>query len=134
MARMDEGYDIVIGSRALPGAQIEVHQPWYRENLGRLFNVAVRTLVVPGLHDTQCGFKLFSAAAAESTFGSARLDGFCFDVEALFIARKRGFRIAEIPVTWRNDTATRVTTLRGAQAFLDLLRIRTNDWRGDYET
>ena len=134
MARMDEGYDVVIGSRALPGAQIEVHQSWYRENLGRLFNVAVRVLAVPGLHDTQCGFKLFSAAAAEGAFGSARLDGFCFDVEALFIARKQGFRICEIPVTWRNDTATRVTTLRGAQAFFDLLRIRANDWRGRYQT
>jgi dolichyl-phosphate beta-glucosyltransferase len=106
----------------------------FRENLGRLFNVAVRALALPGLHDTQCGFKLFSAAAAEGAFGSARLDGFCFDVEALFIARKRGFRICEIPVIWRNDTATRVTTLRGAQAFFDLLRVRANHWRGRYET
>jgi dolichyl-phosphate beta-glucosyltransferase len=128
---MDEGYDVVIGSRALAGARIEVHQPRYRESLGRLFNLLVRWLVVPGLHDTQCGFKLFTGEAAR-VFEVARLNGFCFDVEALFVARRRGLRIAELPVTWRNDAATRVTTLRGALAFGDLLRIRWNAWRGRY--
>ena len=90
---MDEGYDVVIGSRALPGARIEVRQPFYRENMGRLFNLFVRALAVPGLKDTQCGFKLFTAAAAEAVFSAARLDGFSFDVEALFLARKKGYRI-----------------------------------------
>ena len=121
---MDEGYDVVIASRALPGSNVEVRQPWYRENMGRLFNFCVRVLALPGLQDTQCGFKLFSAEAAEKAFEPARLDGFSFDVEALFIARRRGFRIAEVPVTWRNDAATRVGTLKGAVAFLDLARIR----------
>jgi dolichyl-phosphate beta-glucosyltransferase len=132
LSRMDEGADVVIGSRALPGARIEVHQPRYRESLGRLFNLLVRWLVVPGLHDTQCGFKLFTEQAAR-VFEVVRLDGFCFDVEALFVARRRGLRIAELPVTWRNDAATRVTTLRGALAFGDLLRIRWNAWRGRYQ-
>jgi len=131
-ARMDEGHDVVVGSRALPGSRIEVRQPWYRENSGRLFNVFVRALAVPGVMDTQCGFKLFSAAAARDVFSAARLDGFSFDVEALFLARKKGYRIAEVPVVWRNDAASRVSLLRGFLAFPDLVRIRTNDWLGRY--
>ena len=130
--RLDEGYDIAIGSRALPGADIQVHQPWYRENAGRVFNLMVRLLVLPDLHDTQCGFKVWSAAAAQEVFSAARLDGFCFDVEALYLARKGGRRIAEVPVTWRNDAGSRVGTLRGMAAFLDLVRIRVNDSRGVY--
>jgi dolichyl-phosphate beta-glucosyltransferase len=133
LAKMDEGYDVVIASRALPESNVEVRQPWYRENTGRLFNLCVRMLALPGLQDTQCGFKLFSAAAAEQSFAPARLDGFSFDVEALFVARRRGFRIAEVPVTWRNDEATRVDTFKGAVAFLDLARIRLNDLRGTYD-
>jgi dolichyl-phosphate beta-glucosyltransferase len=132
MAKMDEGYDIVIASRAMAGANVEIRQPWFRENMGRLFNLCVRVLAVPGLEDTQCGFKLFSAAATTQAFTNARLDGFSFDVEALFVARRRGCRIAEVPVTWRNDEATRVDTFKGAVAFLDLARIRLNDWRGAY--
>jgi dolichyl-phosphate beta-glucosyltransferase len=132
MAAMDEGHDVVIGSRAVPGADIQLHQPWYRENMGRVFNLFVRLLALPGLHDTQCGFKLFSARAAEAVFSAALLDGFSFDVEALFVARKRGYSIAEIPVTWRNDAATRVGLWHGFLAFPDLLRIRVHDWRGRY--
>lgn len=131
-AKMDEGYDVVIGSRGVPGARIEVHQPWYRENMGRLFNLFVRMMTVPGLRDTQCGFKLFTAEAADTVFSASRLDGFSFDVEALFIARKRGYRIAEIPITWRNDAASRVSLWGGFRAFPDLLRIRVNDWAGRY--
>ena len=132
MARLDEGYDVAIASRALPGSNIEVRQPAYREAMGRLFNVCVRVLAVPGLHDTQCGFKLFTAEAAAAAFEPARLDGFSFDVETLFIARRRGFRIAEVPVTWRNDETSRVGPLNGFRAFLDLGRIRVNGWRGRY--
>jgi dolichyl-phosphate beta-glucosyltransferase len=133
MEYMDGGYGVVIASRALPGANIEVHQPWYRENMGRFFNLCVRALALPGLQDTQCGFKLFSAQAAEDAFGPARLDGFSFDVEALFLARRKGHRIAEIPVTWRNDAASRVSSLKGFLAFLDLLRIKSNAWMGRYD-
>jgi dolichyl-phosphate beta-glucosyltransferase len=132
MARLDEGYDIAIASRALPGSNVEVRQSAYREAMGRAFNVCVRVLAVPGLYDTQCGFKLFTAAAAKASFQPARLDGFSFDVETLFVARRRGFRIAEVPVTWRNDEASRVGPLNGFRAFLDLGRIRVNGWRGLY--
>ena len=136
LARLEQalasGHQIAIGSRALEGARIEVRQPWYRENMGRLFNVFVRALAVPGVRDTQCGFKLFTAGAAEVVFAAARLDGFSFDVEALYIARQLGYRIAEVPVSWRNDAATRVGLRGGFQAFPDLLRIRFNHWRGYY--
>jgi dolichyl-phosphate beta-glucosyltransferase len=133
LARMDEGYDVVIASRAVAGANIEIHQPWYRENMGRVFNLFVRSLTGLALKDTQCGFKLFSARAAEAAFGACRLDGFSFDVEALYVANRLGYRIAELPVTWRNDEATRVGVLRDStRMFADLLRIRRNDWAGLY--
>ena len=132
LAKLDEGCDIAIASRAVEGARIEVHQPWLRENAGRLFNFLVRAVAVPGLRDTQCGFKLFTADAAREAFSLASLDGFCFDVEVLFIARRRGRRIAEVPVVWSNHAATRVGLLKGAQAFLDVLRIRWRAWRGRY--
>jgi dolichyl-phosphate beta-glucosyltransferase len=132
LEKLAEGYDVVIGSRAMAGANIEVHQPWFRENMGRLYNLFVRALALPGLRDTQCGFKLWTAEAAQAAFADARLDGFSFDVEALYLARQRGFRIAEVPVTWRNDAATRVSLAGGSAAFADLLRIRLNEWRGRY--
>jgi dolichyl-phosphate beta-glucosyltransferase len=132
-AALDRGDDIAIGSRAIPGANVEVRQPFYRETMGRIFNHLVRLIALPGLYDTQCGFKLFSAAAAEAAFGPALLDGFSFDVEALYVARRRGLRIAEIPVTWRNDAASRVGFIRGGRAFLDLVQIRRNGWGGRYD-
>lgn len=131
-AALDQGFDVAIGSRALAGSRIEVHQPAYREALGRLFNRLVQALLLPGLQDTQCGFKLFTAAAASAAFAACRLDGFCFDVEALYVARRRGLRIAELPVVWRNDAATRVGLGGGAAAFLDLARIRLGAARGRY--
>jgi dolichyl-phosphate beta-glucosyltransferase len=130
--RMDEGFDVVAGSRAAPGARVLVHQPWYRELSGRFFNRLVRALVLPGFRDTQCGFKLFSARAAEAAFAAARLDGFCFDVEVLYLARRRGLRVAEEGVIWRNDAATRVGLWSGLRAFPDLVRIRWHSWRGSY--
>jgi dolichyl-phosphate beta-glucosyltransferase len=132
-SRLDDGHDIAIASRALPESNVEVRQPWYREGMGRFFNLLVRWVALPGLHDTQCGFKLFTAAAARAAFAPGRLDGFSFDVETLVIARRRGLRIAEVPVTWRNDAASRVGLSRGAQAFFDLLRIRGNDLAGRYD-
>jgi dolichyl-phosphate beta-glucosyltransferase len=129
---LDGGADVAIGSRALPDSNVVLRQPWYREAMGRLFNVFMRLLVLPDLRDTQCGFKLFTAAAAQAAFTPARLDGFSFDVETLYIARRRGLRIAEIGVTWRNDEATHVDLRRGGQAFLDLLAIRANGARGRY--
>jgi dolichyl-phosphate beta-glucosyltransferase len=131
-AALARGYDVAIGSRAVAGARIEVRQPAYREAMGRLFNLLVQALLLPGLSDTQCGFKLFTAEAAEAAFSVCRLDGFSFDVEALYAARRRGLRIAEVPVVWRNDAATRVSLGGGGAAFFDLLRIRFRALRGAY--
>jgi dolichyl-phosphate beta-glucosyltransferase len=132
LAALKAGADVAIGSRAATGARIEQHQPWYRENLGRLFNFAVRMVALSGISDTQCGFKLFTGCVAEDIFTRAKVAGFSFDVEALFLARRAGYRIVEIPVVWRNDAATRVTPLKGAGAFLDLLRIRLAARLGRY--
>lgn len=118
------GAAIAIASRAVTGAKVEKHQSMMRESSGRFFNLIVRALHLPGIKDTQCGFKLFSAAAAEAAFRDSRLDGFAFDVEALVLARRAGFRIREVGVTWRNDEQTRVSFGRGLAAFVDLFRLK----------
>jgi dolichyl-phosphate beta-glucosyltransferase len=126
------GVGVAIGSRAVEGANVEVRQGAFREGMGRLFNLGVRLLLLPDLKDTQCGFKLFTAEAARAAFGASRLEGFCFDVEVLVAARERGFAVAEVPVTWRNDERTRVGLRKGARAFLDLALIRGARSRGLY--
>ena len=121
-----EGADVVIGSRALKTSNVELHQPWYRETMGRTFNIFVKLIVMHGFKDTQCGFKLFSAKAAQEVFPRLRLQGFSFDVEALYIAKKFGFSIKEVGVRWINSPASRVHPIRDAsKMFIDLVRIRT---------
>jgi len=119
-----EGYDVAIGSRGLPGSQIEVHQNRLRELMGRTFNLLVRHLVVPGIHDTQCGFKMFSRRTVDAVFPRCHLDGWAFDVEVLATALSEGFRIAEVPVRWINSPDTRVRAFTAStQMFFDLLRL-----------
>jgi dolichyl-phosphate beta-glucosyltransferase len=124
LTRALEGAEIAIASRAVAGANVEKHQSMMRESSGRFFNLLVRVLHLPGIKDTQCGFKLFSAAAAEAAFRDSKLDGFAFDVEALVLARRAGFQIREVAVTWRNDEQTRVSFARGLAAFVDLFRLK----------
>jgi dolichyl-phosphate beta-glucosyltransferase len=122
---IDEGYDVVIGSRALPDSDLRVHQPWLRERLGRTFNLLVRLLGVRGFADTQCGFKLFTRRAARDVFPQLFTDRWAFDVEALLVARMMGYTIREVPVTWINSPASKVNVWRDAYSTLkDLLRIR----------
>ncbi|OIP40500.1 MAG: hypothetical protein AUK47_08395 [Deltaproteobacteria bacterium CG2_30_63_29] len=117
--------DVAIGSRAVKGSNLEKRQPLYRELMGRSFNLAVRAAVMGDFHDTQCGFKLFTAAAARQCFARRRLDGFAFDVEILYIARKLGLSIAEVPVHWQHYEASRVDPIKdSARMLADLLRIR----------
>ncbi len=123
--------DILIGSRETAGAE-RVAEPWHRHLLGRLFNRMARLLVIDGIQDTQCGYKLFSAAAAEALFPLQTLDGFGFDVEVLFLARRAGFTLREVPVTWTYRTRTTVTAWSGAAGFVDLLTVRWNQMRGRY--
>jgi len=119
------GYDIVIGSRALKESDIVKKQPWYRQSMGKVFNAMVKTLVFGGFEDTQCGFKLFTSGSGKRIFNMARIDGFAFDVEALFLARRMGFRIKEVPVKWMNSPQSRVRIIKDSfRMLLDLLRIR----------
>jgi len=125
--------EIAIASRGLAESVLEKRQPIYRELMGRTFNKIVRVLAVPGIADTQCGFKLFTRQAVELVFPYQCTEGFGFDVELLFLARRRGLRIAEIPVHWVDSPASKVHPLKDATGmFLDVLRVRTNTWRGRY--
>lgn len=117
--------DVLIGSREAAGAE-RVAEPWHRHLLGRVFNYLARVLVIDGLQDTQCGYKMFSAAAAMALFPAQTLDGFGFDVEILFLAHRAGYEIREVPVTWTYRTRTTVTAFSGAGGFADLLRVRWN--------
>jgi dolichyl-phosphate beta-glucosyltransferase len=114
---------VAIGSRAVDESTVRVRQPFYRVAVGRLFNALVRLLVVPGISDTQCGFKLFGRPAALEIFPRLGIDRFAWDVEALGVARKLGYRVAEVPVLWFNSADSRVTLAGGAHAYLDLVRI-----------
>ena len=133
IARIHEGYEIVIASRALPDSIIEKHQKWHRERMGKIFNWIVRIITVRGIHDTQCGFKSFQREKCAPVFARQRIGGFCFDVELLFIAKLRNLHIAEVPVLWRNSADTRVSTLKDSlRMFRDLLMIRYNQILGRY--
>jgi dolichyl-phosphate beta-glucosyltransferase len=106
-------------------SKIEKKQPWYRQSMGKVFNALVRTLVFGGFHDTQCGFKLFTSKAARDIFSVMKIKGFAFDVEALFLAKKMGYGIKEVPVRWFNSPLSKVRVLRdSSRMFLDLLKIR----------
>lgn len=123
---------VVIGSRALDRSLIRVHQPKIREYSGRFFNLVMRILTGLPFQDTQCGFKLYRRDAAEQIFPRQQLDGFSYDVEDLFIARRLGFRAIEVPVPWSNVEGTKVSTIQGLKSFIDLLRIRWHDRAGRY--
>ncbi len=127
-----QGVEVAAGSRALDRKLIGVHQSWFRENAGRLFNVVMRMITGLPFRDTQCGFKLFEAHASREIFARQALDGFGFDVEVLFIARRLGYRALEVPVKWNDVQGTKVSALRGLAAFLDPLRVRWNQIRGRY--
>jgi glycosyltransferase involved in cell wall biosynthesis len=121
-----------IGSRALDRSLIGVRQPLLREYVGRFFNLVIRAITGLPFHDTQCGFKLFETAAAREIFQRQRLNGFGFDVEVLFIARRLGYRTAEVPVRWNDAAGTKVSMWRGMAAFLDPLKVRWNSILGRY--
>jgi dolichyl-phosphate beta-glucosyltransferase len=132
---LQQGADIAVGSRALPLSDVCIRQPWWREWMGRMFNWCVRLIALDGIRDTQCGFKCFPRDVARHVFPRQRLEGFGFDVEILFIARQLGYRIAEVPVTWRNHPLSKVHPVRdAARMFGDLLRIRAYEGRGLYGT
>ncbi|HEY7200970.1 MAG TPA: dolichyl-phosphate beta-glucosyltransferase [Candidatus Dormibacteraeota bacterium] len=118
------GADVAIGSRAKRGAR-EVDQPVHRRLMGKGFNLAVQALLLPGLWDTQCGFKLFRGQLARDLFGRLRTDGFAYDVEVLYEARRAGWEVTEVPIRWMNSETSRVRPVRhSSQMLADLVRIR----------
>ena len=125
--------DLVVASRSARGAQVLVHQPRYREIMGRMFNIVVRALLVRGMIDTQCGFKLMTRRAADQIFARQRIDSFSFDVEMIVIAKRLGMTVKEIPVRWVNSPASRVhPVVDSAQMLLDLFRVKAYDTLGFY--
>ena len=121
----EAGCDVVIGSRALAASNVTQRQNPLREAMGRVFNKIARSLAFEGIQDSQCGFKSFKRRAAMDLFGLQKLNGFSFDAEIVYLAQVRGYKILESPVTWVNDTQSRVRLFRDPLLmFRDLLRIR----------
>jgi dolichyl-phosphate beta-glucosyltransferase len=130
----DAGADVVIGSRALARSDVQVRQAWYRQTMGRIFNIILRIFALTPFKDTQCGFKGFTAAACGSVFPLQTVERFSFDAELLFIAARLGMRIVEIPVIWRNNPQSKVNPIwDSSRMFLDLMRIRWNALTGRYD-
>ena len=132
-AANQRGASVAIGSRAVDRRLIEVHQSWFRETAGRVFNLLMRVATGLPFADTQCGFKLFERGAAREIFRRQRIERWGFDAEVLFIARRLGYRSIEVPVRWSHSEGTKVSMFRDSvNMFLDLLRIRRNQLRGLY--
>ncbi len=124
-AMSETGAPVVIGSRAVRGARLEVRQPWPRELMGRLGNRAIGLLAreLRGIHDTQCGFKLFTREAARALFSRARIDRWGFDFEILALARRMGMKVVEVPVVWRHDPSSKVRPLDYLRTLVELVRV-----------
>ncbi|WP_328754552.1 dolichyl-phosphate beta-glucosyltransferase [Geomesophilobacter sediminis] len=132
-ARLTGGVEIAIGSRALRDPSRMVRGTLHRKVMGTVFNWIARSVTSAGVADTQCGFKLFTERAVAAIFPLQRIDGFGFDVELLFLARKYGFPIAEVPVNWTNVAGSKVRLIRDSwRMFLDVMRVRGNDLLGRY--
>jgi dolichyl-phosphate beta-glucosyltransferase len=141
---LEEGYDVVIGSREGLGAR-RYDEPWHRHVMGRVFNCLVRLIAVGHFQDTQCGFKCFRGEVAQDLFSGLRLYGdeaptlkgaavTAFDVEVLFLALKRGYRVAEVPVEWHYGLHSKVSPMIDSLRLLkDVVGVRVNDWRGLYD-
>lgn len=128
-----EAYDVAIGSREVQGAR-RYDEPSLRHLMGRAYNLLVRLLAVRGFQDTQAGFKCFRREAAHDLFPYQTMDGFGFDVEILFMAQKRGYRIVEVPIDWYHMTNSRVSPVGDSvRMFREILQVRINDWRGMYD-
>lgn len=128
----DQGCDVVIGSRRKQGARIEVHQSWYKELAGRFGNLIIRCLVVPGIKDTQAGFKMFTSRSAEAVFRRQTIDRWGYDIELLAIARQLGYRIQEVPIVWINAFGSKVRLISYLEVLSEVWRVRRNIKSGVY--
>lgn len=121
---LKKGIDVVIGSRDVKGSKLEPPQAWYKSLAGNIGNIIIQILLLPGIWDTQCGFKCFSRIAALKIFPLQRLSGFGFDAEILALAKNLGYKIKEIPVTWVNDPSTTVGAIAYVKVLIDVFRVR----------
>jgi dolichyl-phosphate beta-glucosyltransferase len=128
----DQGYEVVIGSRGLPDSCVALHQNWLKEFAGRMGNRAIQWLAVPGIRDTQAGFKMFTRNSAETIFPRLTISRWGFDVEILVIARMRGWKIQEVPITWINAPGSKVGLNSYFQVLTEVWRIRKNAKAGLY--
>jgi dolichyl-phosphate beta-glucosyltransferase len=128
-----DGYDVIIATREGKGAN-RVGEPEYRHLMGRINNLVIKLTTVRGFQDTQCGFKMFTRRAAEDLFSVQRMNGIGFDIELLFIAQKRGYKIMEVPITWYFDPDSRMKLVQDSLGLLrELWQIRQNWRKGYYE-
>jgi dolichyl-phosphate beta-glucosyltransferase len=127
------GFDVVIASREAPGA-VRYNEPSYRHWGGRAINLIIRLLILPGLNDTQCGFKCFRAEAAEKIFRQQTLGGWSFDIEILYLARRKYMNVTELPIHWYFDADSKVSAVRDALRMIgDIFHIHINALRGRYD-
>lgn len=120
----DQKYDVVIGSRDIPGARLIPPQPWYKRIAGNMGNLYIQLLLLPGIWDTQCGFKAFTEEAAIKIFPLLKTNRWAFDVEILALAKRIGFRTKEVPVTWVNDPFSRVKLITYFQVLYEVAKIK----------
>ncbi len=124
LVKLQDGFDVAIGSRGLAASQVEVPQNFFRQSMGKIFNRIARLASFKQIRDSQCGFKCFRCDTAWKLFNAQKLKGFSFDAEIMYLAQKRGFKIAEVPVVWRNSPSSRVHILKDSfLMFVDIFRI-----------
>jgi dolichyl-phosphate beta-glucosyltransferase len=133
LEQINNGYDIAIASRNLKDSRIVVNQPIYRQILGKAFPLVVRFVLQLKIKDTQCGFKLFRGEAAHKIACLQKIDGFAFDAEMLFLAKRLGYKVREVPVTWVDKSGSTVSPIKdGLRMLKDIIKIRANQLSGDY--
>jgi dolichyl-phosphate beta-glucosyltransferase len=134
LPELEQGFDVVIGSRDIEGSVIAQRQPLLRHHLGNVFNLIVQVFLgLWGIPDTQCGFKGYSAESAKQIFTRTKMNRWTFDAESLVIAKQLGYKIKEIPVTWSDDAQSKVLFSEGLQVICELVRIRCNVIYGRYK-
>ena len=130
---VNEGYDVVIASIAVKGAEVVHTEPFYKRILGKLGNLWIQFWVLPGIWDSQRGFKLFSARAAQAVFSKQKIMRWGFDIEVLALARKFGYKIKEVSIKWVNDPESKVKPSAYLQVLIETLKIRWWLWTNHYE-
>lgn len=129
----EQGYDVVFGSRDIKGANVEVSQSKLKEAFGKMGNLLIQIVLLPGIKDTQCGFKAFKREAIKKIFPKQKISGWGFDMEVLALAKKLGYKMKEVPITWYNAAGSKVSWKGYLESFRDLFIIRFNLWTGKYK-